>query len=280
MKKVIVTGAAGFLGFHLCKRLLDEGIEVIGIDKFDRNQSNSIQDERLNFFGRNALFQFINEPIEHADLEQYKEEVDVLYHLADEQLKEVVEIYKTTKTRFILTSSTDVYGTATGIIDEESAANPESTLGREKLAEENWIEENVKQRSTILRIPLVIGPFQSPDTRIYQMLKSKLEGNETLNVEKEDCTDIVYVDDAVEALFLAGKHDNGCGIVNIVNDPPVQWEDVLAWFQSQKKPKSAREDELFNYSNEKAKRLLSFEPRVSINEMLTKINQHVNNLAK
>ena len=51
MHKILVTGTAGFIGFHLTKRLLDEGFQVVGLDVIDDYYDIDLKYSRLNFLG-------------------------------------------------------------------------------------------------------------------------------------------------------------------------------------------------------------------------------------
>ncbi|CAM9134983.1 unnamed protein product [Ectocarpus sp. 12 AP-2014] len=71
--RVLVTGGAGFLGSHLCRRLLDEGHQVICLDNFFTSQKLNIQDlfDRPNF-----------EFVRHDITEPFRAEVDQIYNMA------------------------------------------------------------------------------------------------------------------------------------------------------------------------------------------------------
>ncbi len=59
MEKVLVTGAAGFIGSHLCEALLAKDIEVIGIDCFTDYYPRAIKEKNLSHFKNNPKFKFI-----------------------------------------------------------------------------------------------------------------------------------------------------------------------------------------------------------------------------
>ena len=58
-KKILVTGAAGFIGFHLSKRILQEGGEVIGFDNINDYYDVSLKESRLGILGKYDKFTFI-----------------------------------------------------------------------------------------------------------------------------------------------------------------------------------------------------------------------------
>lgn len=58
-KKILITGAAGFIGFHLSKRLLEEGCHVVGMDNLNDYYDVKLKESRLGLLKENAAFQFI-----------------------------------------------------------------------------------------------------------------------------------------------------------------------------------------------------------------------------
>ena len=63
MRKVLVTGAAGFIGYHLSKRILDAGASVIGIDNMNDYYDVSLKEHRLSFLKDREKFTFIKADI-------------------------------------------------------------------------------------------------------------------------------------------------------------------------------------------------------------------------
>ena len=56
----LVTGCAGFIGFHMCELLLNKGIKVIGIDNLNKYYSKDLKLKRLSILNKKKLFKFIN----------------------------------------------------------------------------------------------------------------------------------------------------------------------------------------------------------------------------
>ena len=77
--KIIVTGAAGFIGFHLSKRLLEMGIEVIGIDNFNKYYDNKLKYDRYKVLEKISKNNKTNFVIHKIDIENHEELKKVAY---------------------------------------------------------------------------------------------------------------------------------------------------------------------------------------------------------
>ncbi|WP_088103545.1 NAD-dependent epimerase/dehydratase family protein [Halalkalibacter urbisdiaboli] len=289
MKKVVVTGGMGFIGFHLCKRLLEEGIEVIAIDEMPSERREQQEEMHLRI-GRNALFQLINKKIEDVDnLHAMLSDVDVVFHLAAKtkydskwtRLAEVIEqnvkVTQTllnachAKTRFIYASTIEVYGARPGLISERTPTNPTSPYGITKLASESIIKEknNKKVPYMILRLPTVYGPWQRDDMT-YQRI---MEGVEKELITYDRTTlDLVYVEDVVDAFILAATTDKKNEIIQIASG------DSEAWFKAVNKlgcHKFEKREPAATLSTEKAASVLGFKTKTTIDEGLAKQRQHM-----
>ncbi|MCK6256733.1 NAD(P)-dependent oxidoreductase [Fictibacillus sp. KIGAM418] len=289
MKRALVTGAAGFIGSHLCTKLLEDEVEVIGID-------GSPSTEKLDYIGRNANFELINQRIEQADLMKIMHKVDVVFHLAcgiqpNEQWSDIEDRVKdhvhcmrllaesidSRKTKFIFSSSYDVYGKKTGEVTENSTANPETLYGLIKLTEENCIRMAAAKKHfsyVILRFPTVYGPWQ-PEGMTFQQIISADEGErDVMTVKKDSVTeDAIYVEDAVRALCLAAENKSRNAIYNIVSGSSGEWRKGLKLL-SIKEDEFPKEKRNMVVVGEKAAKELGFRSDVKIEEGLKKQIQH------
>src|SRR5512135_988439 len=80
--KVVVTGAAGFIGSHLCERLLADGHEVAGIDSFSEYYDRSLKEQNLEPSRAHPSFSFHELDLVEDDLREAMDGAQVVFHLA------------------------------------------------------------------------------------------------------------------------------------------------------------------------------------------------------
>ncbi|PWA12736.1 hypothetical protein DCC39_04690 [Pueribacillus theae] len=259
MQKAVVTGALEFFGFHTCVRLLEESVEVIGIDSLKDNRK--VKEEMLLSIGRNSLFQFIDQ--EQADLNHLDaiSGADVFFHFADWPLHvanvdQVTAFCAQEQIPLVFLSTIDVYEKQESLITEETSLKPESTFGKRKMQEEALLLDEAKKGKfplIIFRLPFVYGPWLESNSLLHDLLQTKHKAI----LELEGCKDLerqsMYIEDVVEAIWLAVNRGYQLGQIDIYN---------------------LSNDEQ-HISNEKVKNHLSFIPSYSLEEGLKKYNEHV-----
>ncbi|WP_100404880.1 NAD-dependent epimerase/dehydratase family protein [Bacillus solitudinis] len=291
MKKVMVTGGLGFIGFHLCQRLLEEGIEVIAIDEMPVDRCHE-QEEMQMRLGRNALFQLIENKLEDIDLSNILRNIDVVFHLAAQtkydgkwpRLAEMIEnnVKVTTKlieacsnkTRIIFASTIEVYGERPGSITERTPTNPTSPYGITKLASEIILEKEAKKKEInyiILRLPTVYGPWQRSDMTFQKLLLG--EEVDTVSVDRS-ILDVVYVDDVIDAFILSATSTLENEIIQISSGQSNEWytaiEEIIGKTNrfTVKKVKAT-------LSSEKANLMLGFQAKTTLKQGVAKQRQHM-----
>ncbi|GAF64000.1 NAD-dependent epimerase/dehydratase family protein [Alkalihalobacillus trypoxylicola] len=288
MQKVVVTGAMGFIGYHLCQRLVQSGYEVVGIDEVPKDREREIEEMRMRL-GRNALFHLIKEKIENVDLQEVLADADVVFHLAAStkfdskwpRLQEVIanNVFLTKqllmncseKTRFIYPSTVQVYGERPGLITEKTPTNPTSAYGITKLASETIIKKIGKEKGIdflIYRLPTVYGPFQREDMT-YQQLLNQVDQP---SIDRS-LIDVLFIDDLIEALMLAIQTPHVKEIFHIATGKRDEWYAGIQLLTDE--PDKLRERSIVStLSIEKAKTLLQFEAKTTIEEGLEIQKQH------
>ena len=246
--------------------------------------------------GRNANFQFYDQEVNQLPLVALLQDVDVVYHLAAttavdakwQDLQRTIENnVKMTKrlinscqenTKFIFTSTVDVYGDRTGVITEKTPTNPTSPYGLTKLAGEAIIfrEKNNKNiKINILRLPTIYGPWQRQDMVYHQLILAKLLGKKAEIGQDRTTLDIMYVDDVVEALVLAGKMKHENEIFNLSSGKEREWYKAKRYLLGTEDLGWEHDLLKVSVSGEKAKKLLKFSPKINYEEGLKRQVEHM-----
>ena len=228
---IFVTGAAGFIGFHLSKKLLDEGFEVKGFDSLNNYYDINLKEARLNYLKQHKNFSFTKGNLEDNELlsNVIDNNIDTIYHLAaqagvryslsnptsyvDSNLLGFVNLMETIKftesvKHTIFASSSSVYGfTKNEIFKETDEVNhPVSLYAASKRANELFAHSYSNMYGmplTGVRFFTVYGPWGRPDMALFKFTKAILE-NKPLDLFNNGSMsrDFTYVDDIVEGLFL------------------------------------------------------------------------------
>jgi len=196
--RCLVTGAAGFIGSHLCERLLQEGHEVIGIDAFIPYYDPSLKERNLTGFLQHPQFRFYRLDLRYDDLQPLVRGVDYIFHLAampglvqawrdfegywtcnvlaTHRLLECIRKDSQSLRRFLYISTSSVYGRyASG--DEMLPLKPISPYGVTKLAAEHLCRAHAEAYGlplVVLRYFSVYGPRQRPDMAYHRFIRSLL----------------------------------------------------------------------------------------------------------
>lgn len=227
--KCLVTGAAGFIGSHLCERLLQSGHSVVGLDSFVAYYPRSFKEANLAHLLGHRWFQFTPTDLRTDPLDDWLDEVEVIFHLAavpglprswtDFDLYESCNVAATqrlleasrrigTLKRLVYASTSSVYGRyASG--DESLPTRPISPYGATKLAAEHLARAYSDEFGlplVVLRYFSVYGPRQRPDMGYYKFVHALLNG-EPISVfgDGDQVRGNTYVSDCVEATMLAAQ---------------------------------------------------------------------------
>ena len=227
--RAIVTGAAGFIGSHLCHHLLDSGDEVVGIDSFtDYYDPRRKQANVADLLLRDG-FTLHRVDLLTASLPHLLDGADVVYHLAGQpgvraswgedfvpytsrnllatqRLLEAVRDVQLWK--LVYASSSSVYGNAeTYPTSETLRPQPVSPYGVTKLAAEHLCEvyrTSAGVPTVSLRLFTVYGPRQRPDMAFSRLVSAALRGDPFLLYgDGEQSRDFTYVGDVVSAMRLS-----------------------------------------------------------------------------
>ena len=271
---VLVTGAAGFIGFHTARRLLTDGESVIGVDNFNAYYDRSLKDARWsqltgdeNFTGLHldigdrdavaSLFEshHIDQVIHLAAQAGVRHGVEHPHDYADTNLVGMLNILEgcrhATVSHLVYASTSSVYGAngAMPFSEHHGTAHPVSLYASTKLANEAMAHAYAhlyRIPATGLRFFTVYGPWGRPDMALFKFTKAILSGNPIPVFNDGNLArDFTYIDDIVE------------GIVRVTHHPPTI--DV-AWSTETPDPASSgvAPHRLFNIGRGEPVKLMDF----------------------
>jgi nucleoside-diphosphate-sugar epimerase len=225
--KCLVTGAAGFIGSHLCERLLQDGHEVVGLDCFIPYYPRPTKEANLAACRQRVAFNLLDVDLRRGALLPVVENVEVVFHLAamagltrswtDFDLYESCNLHATHRLleavrhnkglkRFVYGSTSSVYGRLSSG-DETLPTRPISPYGVTKLAAENLCQAFAEEHGlplVVLRYFSIYGPRQRPDMGYYRFIDALLTDRPVVVYgDGKQARGNTYVGDCVEATLAA-----------------------------------------------------------------------------
>ena len=255
MNTILVTGAAGFIGSHLCERLIAEGRRVVGLDNFDPFYAVAIKRRNLRRLLASESFALIEGDIRDADgVEAVLAQggIDAIVHLAakagvrpsiedpvgymDVNIHGTVSLLESARKygvkKFIFASSSSVYGNneKTPFSEMDNVDFPISPYAATKKAGElicHTYSHLYGIGMTCLRFFTVYGPRQRPDLAIHKFARM-IEADEPIPVFGDGSMerDFTYIDDIIDGVTAAVEACEGFEIYNLGESRPVRL-DVL-----------------------------------------------------
>jgi nucleoside-diphosphate-sugar epimerase len=248
----LVTGAAGFIGSHLCEHLLAAGDAVRGLDAFVDYYSRSDKERNLANINGHSRFSFVEGDLSEMWLEPLLDRVDVVYHLAGQPgvraswgvdfdlyvrhnllatQRLLEECHRRPLVKFVYASSSSVYGDAPRFPVSESAGTcPVSPYGVTKLAAEHLCrtyEVTSQLPVACLRLFSVYGPRQRPDMAFARLITAAVHGGTfELYGNGEQTRDWTYVKDVVSAMRDAAVSE-WSGVANIGGGARISMNEVV-----------------------------------------------------
>ncbi len=301
----LVTGAAGFVGSHLCERLLREGHQVIGLDVFADYYPRTIKEANLAALRGVPGFRFVEGDLTRLDLAPLVGEADHIFHQAgqpgvrpswgkdfdvylDCNVRATQRLLETARTvgrvqRLVYASSSSVYGETRDLpLCEDSPTRPYSPYGVTKLAAEHLCSlyhANYGVPTVSLRYFTVYGPRQRPDMGFYKFIRAALEDRPIVVYgDGEQTRDFTFVEDAVEANWLAVAAPAAGQVLNIGGGSRVSVNQVLATLEEvlgrpirrEHQPPQAGDVSHTWADTRRAKEVLGFAPKVALREGLAR----------
>ena len=251
MKKIVITGAAGFIGSNLVDRLIYEGFFVYGIDNLITGSLDN-----LSHLNSNNNFDFVNHDV--TKYIEIKDKIDYVFHFASpaspidyleypiQTLKanaigghNALGLAKKNNAKFILASTSEVYGDPLEHPQKESYFGNVNPIGPRSIYDEakRFIESMTisyhvyhKLRVSIVRIFNTYGPrMKIDDGRVLPTFIKQAASNKdlTVNGDGTQTRSFCYIDDLVNGIFQLMKSEYSYPI-NIGNDDEVTINEIAS----------------------------------------------------
>jgi UDP-glucuronate 4-epimerase len=305
MNNILVTGGAGFIGSHLCERLLSEGSRVICLDNFDSFYDPNIKIKNVERISKKFPDRFelvtgdIRNP-EHLKGIFQKNQIDFVFHLAaragvrpsiaNPLLYQDVNIRGTTLLleackehgikNFIFASSSSVYGENQRVpfTEKDLDIQPISPYGATKRAGELlcYSYHHLYAMSiACLRIFTAYGPRQRPEMAIHKFTRL-IDQDEKIPIYGDGSSrrDYTYIDDLIEGILAVIRYHKGFEIYNLGESQTTSLIELIKLIEGALGKKAKIEmlepqpgDVSVTYADvSKAKRMLKYQPKVKIEE--------------
>jgi nucleoside-diphosphate-sugar epimerase len=313
MKKIVVTGGAGFIGSHLCDALIKKGYQVVCVDNLITGSEDNI--EHLK---KNKNFRFLKLDVIENEIEE--KDIDYIFHLASPASPidyqnypeetalvnsvgtiNILNLARKTGARVLIASTSEIYGDPKEHPQKESywgnvnSFGPRSCYDESKRFAETMTYIYIHQYGVdarIVRIFNTYGPRMKKDDGrvISNFINQAIEGRPLTVYGKGDRTrSFCYVSDMVDGIIKAIFTEGLTGeIINLGKPEEYKILDLakkikkLAGSKSKIvfKPPLPDDPEQRRPDISKAKKLLKWQPKVSVDEGLRKTTEYYRSLKK
>lgn len=227
MRKVLLTGCAGFIGYHLAKKLLSNSFHVVGIDNINSYYDVKLKETRLENLNTDPNFKFYKKDLsDESNISFFSDNFDVVINLAAQAgvrysienphsytmsnlvgFANILEIARNANSQLIYASTSSVYGAnenqpfKEGIIADHPIQYYAATKRANEIMAHSY--SSMYEIKTIgLRFFTVYGPFGRPDMALFKFTKNILEGKpiQVFN-NGQHVRDFTYVDDIVNGIY-------------------------------------------------------------------------------
>jgi len=300
--RILVTGAAGFIGSHACEALVARGDEVVGVDNFDPFYAREIKERNLEALRSQTRFRLIEADIARDPLPF--EGVTAVLHLAakagvqpsrsDPAGYMTVNVTGTARVfegaraagirRVVLGSSSSIYGDATPapFAEDAPAVEPISPYAASKRAAElvaHVFCHLYGMRIACARLFTAYGPRQRPDLAIHRFTDRIARGQPVVMYgDGSSEREYTYISDVVAGLVAAldwtARDGPACLPINLGGGERVRLDRLIALLgqacgraaRIQRAPAQAGDVRLTSAKLERARRELGYRPQVGIEE--------------
>lgn len=302
--KILITGCAGFIGSHLCEKLLSKNYEIIGVDNLNDYYNVELKNYNLSMLLPEENFTFVKEDICISQcITKYKPDkvihlaamAGVRYSLSNPEVYVKNNIMGTINLLnqavsekvklFVYASSSSVYGLNDIPFNEDDKLNKmNSHYAVTKKSVEDFCKlyhQLYNLNSIGLRFFTVYGPSGRPDMAPYKFLHNIMKDKEiTIYGDGFSMRDYTYIDDIIDGITLAleNKNNDKCEVYNLGNNKPIMLntfietcEKIVGKKANKKYIENQKGDVNLTLADiNKAKNNLGYEPKVNLEEGLTK----------
>jgi UDP-glucuronate 4-epimerase len=305
MSTILVTGGAGFIGSHLCERLLSDGVKVICLDNFDTFYDPKIKIKNAEVIAKqfSDLFELVTGDIrnpEHLKGIFQKNKVDFVVHLAaragvrpsiadpllyqDVNIRGTIVLLEACKENgiknFVFASSSSVYGENQRVpfTEEDLDIQPISPYGATKRAGELLCysyHHLYGMNVACLRIFTAYGPRQRPEMAIHKFTRL-IDRGEKIPIYGDGSSrrDYTYIGDLVDGILGVIRHHKGFEIYNLGESQTTSLKELVRLIEEAFGKRANIEtmefqpgDVSVTYADiTKAKRMLKYRPTVKMKE--------------
>jgi UDP-glucuronate 4-epimerase len=306
---ILVTGVAGFIGFHTCNKLLLDGYEVLGIDNLNDYYDPALKEHNVNSLQYYSNFKFVQ-----ADIRDYgillslfrNQQIGAIFHLAAQvgvryslenpfvyhqvnvggtlNLLEVCHHFNVRN--FTYASSSSVYGNQQKVpfSEEDTISKPVSIYAATKQAGEAlcYIYHHLYDIIiNCLRFFTVYGPHGRPDMSPHVFTEKILNEEKIVLFDNPSGTikrDYTYISDIVDGITKALAYEDGFQVFNLGHGSPIKLMDFINILEEitgktalvKHGPRQPGDVDITYADISKAKQLLGYQPEINVRDGLEK----------
>ena len=304
---ILITGSAGFIGFHTSKLLLEQGLTIIGLDNLNNYYDPKLKKHRNKILKKYPNYKFYKGNLEDLNFIKkiFKENsINKICHLAAQAgvrysithphsyiqsnivgFTNLIDEAKNNNIKdFIYASSSSVYGNnkKTPFDIKDNVDKPISLYAATKKSNEliaYTYHHLYKMNCTGLRFFTVYGPYGRPDMALF-LFTNAIINNKPIKIfnHGQMQRDFTYIDDIVQGILASLKHSYSYEIFNLGNNTPIQLNYFIEIIEKELKAKAQKEllplqpgDVEATYADiDYSKEKLDYTPQTSIEQGIKK----------